>query len=264
VRSYRATRILRIEREVADLDVSEAFYRDALGFVATGRGARQRTMRLGGDTIALVRRESRSRSVPAACNDLWFQHLAIVVGDMDAACRHLMEFGPVPISAHGPSLLPPSNGSVRAFKFRDPDGHPLELIWFPPGQGRAVWQAGGGLFRGIDHSAISAAGTWRSAVFYGRLGLRVTARSCNHGPAQDALDGIAPARVRVTGIRPASADGPGLELLAYRPPGRRGPARMTDRVAIEVRTLFGPRCRQVRDPDGHRLLLVAQGTGVPA
>ena len=47
-----------------------------------------------------------------------------------------------PISEGGPQLLPPSNGAVRAFKFRDPDGHPLELIWFPPGQGRAVWHAG--------------------------------------------------------------------------------------------------------------------------
>ncbi len=264
MRSYLATRILRIDRDVADLDASEAFYRDALGFATTGRTARQCTMRLGGDTIALVRRAPRSRPVRAACNDLWFQHLAIVTGDMDSAYRHLMAFGPVPISAQGPSLLPPSSGSVRAFKFRDPDGHPLELISFPPGQGRAAWQAGRGPFLGIDHSAISVASSWRSIAFYRRLGLRVSARSWNRGPAQDALDGIAPARVRVTGLRPALADGPGLELLAYQPPGRRGPARMTDRAVIEVRTLSGPRCRDVRDPDGHRLLLVAQGTGVPA
>jgi hypothetical protein len=33
----------------------------------------------------------------------------------------------------------PRNGSVQAFKFRDRDGHPLELLYFPPGQGRPIW-----------------------------------------------------------------------------------------------------------------------------
>ena len=32
---------------------------------------------------------------------------------------------------HGPQLLPPSTGSVTAFKVRDPDGHPLELSYNP-------------------------------------------------------------------------------------------------------------------------------------
>ena len=99
-------------------------------------------MRLGAQDIALVQFARQGRPYPrdSRSDDLWFQHLAIVVNDMDLAYAHLSSHaGWRPISEGGPQLLPPSNGAVRAFKFRDPDGHPLELIWFPPAQGRAVW-----------------------------------------------------------------------------------------------------------------------------
>ena len=127
---------------------------------------------------------------------------------MDLAYAHLSSHGGWrPISEGGPQLLPPSNGAVRAFKFRDPDGHPLELIWFPPGQGRAVWhqKVSAALFLGIDHSALSVASTPRSLAFYRALGLRVSERSVNWGPAQERLDGVPGARVRVTSLRPVSA-----------------------------------------------------------
>jgi catechol 2,3-dioxygenase-like lactoylglutathione lyase family enzyme len=282
-RRSHSRRILRITRVVSDLDRAEAFYRDALGFSAVARGratlaalglddegAREVVMRLGAEIIALVRPATLGRPYPpdSRSNDLWFQHLAIVVSDMDAAYAHLAACPDWRAISEGPQLLPPSDGAVRAFKFRDPDGHPLELIWFPPGQGRAVWQqdASGALFLGIDHSALSIASTWRSLGFYRALGWRVSDQTLNRGPAQDRLDGLAGVRVRVTGLRPASASGPGLELLAYRPPGR--PAGITcpndvatDWVTVAVSPPRGDASRVVRDPDGHLLLLGDQRAG---
>ena len=146
------TAIARISRVVADLDRAEAFYQAAMMFrpirrapvedavlAALGTGPAEETvMRLGSQDIALVRFASLGRRYPpdSRSNDLWFQHLAIVVSDMDAAYAHLSALGGwQPISEHGPETLPPENEDVRAFKFRDPDGHPLELIWFPPRRG---------------------------------------------------------------------------------------------------------------------------------
>ena len=207
-------------------------------------------------------------------NDLWFQHLAIVVDDMDAACRHLDACGGWrPVSDGGPQRLPPTNGNVRAFKFRDPDGHPLELIWFPPGTGRAAWHGPAlrPLFLGIDHSAIAVSSTARSLRFYRALGLRPRSRSWNHGPAQSRLDGLPGARLRVTSLRPAGETGPGLELLRYVPPGRTDPGRQSADAATDWVTLAVPRgpgatVRMVRDPDGHMLLLDqgAGSSGAPA
>jgi catechol 2,3-dioxygenase-like lactoylglutathione lyase family enzyme len=294
VTGFRAQRLLRISRVVADLDRAEAFYRDALGFRGVGRTsldpgvlaalgmsyftAEQAVMRLGSEEIALVRFSRAGRPYPAdsQSRDLWFQHLAIVVRDMDAAYAQLSAHGGwQPISWGGPQLLPRANGSERAFKFRDPDGHPLELIWFPPGQGRVVWHdnSADGPFLGIDHSALAVSLTSRSLAFYRRLGLIPADRSWNHGAPQSALDGLLDARVRVIGLRPASPDGPGLELLRYVPPGRPmvGPKPndlITDWVAVAVEALARPSPGALRDPDGHILLLEGQGlegaaTGLP-
>jgi len=284
---FHAERILRISRVISDLDRAEAFYRDVLGFRAIARGPSDRAtlaalgladigaaevvMRLGAQDIALVRFTRQGRPYPrdSRSNDLWFQHLAIVVKDMGVAYAHLSSHaGWYPISEDGPQLLPPSNGSVRAFKFRDPDGHPLELIWFPPGQGRAVWHKGVSTapFLGIDHSALSVASTSPSLEFYRALGLRVSDRSLNRGPAQVRLDGLQGARVRVTGLRPALATSVGLELLAYQPPGRSAGLTfandlVTDWITLAVRTSPRDSSCVIQDPDGHRLILVDQGAG---
>ncbi len=278
-------RIVRISRVVADLDCAVAFYRDGLGFRLASRGpgdpampamlgspgasAEQAVLRLGGEEVALVRFDPPGAPYPAdsRSNDLWFQHLAIVVDDMAAAWRQLTAQSPRPISTNGPERLPPRNGSVSAVKFRDPDGHPLELIHFPPGQGRPVWQrragTGSGPFLGIDHSALAVASTARSLRFYRRLGFRVAARSWNDSPAQSRLDGLHGARVRVTGLRLPSPSGPGLELLRYMPPGRPAPpvvparALLTDWVTLSA----GP-AGLLRDPDGHIMLLTGGGQGV--
>jgi catechol 2,3-dioxygenase-like lactoylglutathione lyase family enzyme len=126
-------------------------------------------------------------------------------------------------------------------------------------------------FIGIDHSALSVSSTRRSVAFYRSLGMRPGERSLNLGPAQSRLDGLRVARVKVTGLRPASSDCPGLELLAYQPAGRSAaPSKVTDLstdwttlAAITVsagatqtgddRSPAPP--RMLIDPDGHRLLL---------
>ena len=270
-------RIVRISRVVADLDRAVAFYRDGLGFRTVSRGplgpavsellglpstpAEEAVLRLGDEEVALVRFDPPGVPYPpdSRSSDGWFQHLAIVVDDMAAAWRQLAAQSPRPISTNGPERLPPRNGAVTAVKFRDPDGHPLELIQFPPGGGRPAWQraagAGSGPFLGIDHSAMAVASTARSLRFYRRLGFRVAARSWNDSPAQSRLDGLRGARVRVTGLRFPSPDGPGLELLRYTPPGRPAPtvpanALLTDWVTLSA----GPAVLR-RDPDGHRMLL---------
>src|SRR6185437_4948508 len=123
-RRFRAQRILRISRVVSDLDRAEAFYRDGLEFraVARGRsgkaelaalglgdaGAEEVVMRLGAQDIALVRFAAPGRPYPrdSRSDDLWFQHLAIVVDDMDTAHARLCAHGGWrPISENGPQLL---------------------------------------------------------------------------------------------------------------------------------------------------------------
>lgn len=270
-------RVLRISRVVGDLDRAEAFYRDGLGFrqVSEGRldarlvamllpagGATVRQMRLGEQEIELVRWDQVGPPYPAGSrsDDCWFQHLAIVVNDMAAAYARLLRAGPVPISTAGPQQLPapPKHVGVTAYKFRDPDGHPLELIHFPPGEGRAVWQQrAGGPCIGIDHSALSIADTGRSLRFYRGLGFRRADRTFNHGPAQAAMDGLAGATAVVSGLRPTSTEGPGLELLGYLPPGRAAPPRAADSAVTDWVTLDmgGGRAALVRDPDGHLFVL---------
>lgn len=281
---------------MSDLDRAESFYRAALGFktVARGRldaralealgGARETAaeirLRLGEEEISLVQFASPGRAYPAdsRSDDLWFQHLAIVVRDMHEAYASLEAYaasdrrressrpGWCPISSGGPQTLPASNGGVQAFKFRDPDAHPLELLWFPAGAGRARWHvpAAGAVspFLGIDHSALAVRSTARSVEFYGSLGLHTRERTLNSGPAQSRLDGLDAAHVEVTSLRPPSAEGPGIELLAYRPPGRPANLAVTDLasdwiVAATNEAAPADAVRAVTDPDGHRLLLIA-------
>ena len=300
--------IENISLTVADLDRTERFYRDGLGFTTVGRrhiadpawahlvgveGAVADTllMRLGKDEVEFVQYTLPGRPYPADSRspDLWFQHFAIVVSDIDEAVVRLNRVGYQAISRGGPQALPAQNGRVRAFKFRDPDGHPLELLYFPPGQGRAIWHgpANGQIFLGIDHSAVGISDTATSQAFYGGLlGMKVAYRITNRGPTQEALDGTFNAVVRITGLRPASPAGPGIEFLDYRTPstGRPTPvdsesndlvhAHLTLRVddlERQVQVLEDNRVRfvspgivalsgslraaMVRDPDGHVLLL---------
>jgi len=95
-----------------------------------------------------------------------------------------------PISQGGPQVLPLSSGGVAAYKFRDPDGHPLELIHFPGGEPAERWAGAPGLFLGIDHSAITVTDLDAAIGFLGgALGLTVSERGLNRGPGQARLAG---------------------------------------------------------------------------
>jgi catechol 2,3-dioxygenase-like lactoylglutathione lyase family enzyme len=298
---------------VSDVERSVAFYQKVLGFQKVaervladpqydaltgvfGTRVRSVTLRLGNETIELdqfVAPGGQPIPIDSRSNDLWFQHLAIVVSDMDKAYRHLSE-SPFQAISSAPQTIPATNeaaAGIQAFKFKDPDGHPLELLYFPPEKGRAKWhQQTDRLFLGIDHSAITVSDTGRSLAFYrDLLGLEVGGGSLNAGPTQEHLDGAFGAVVRVTGLHPQSQDGPGIEFLQYLTPagGRPTPValcaadaahmhsvlevddleslvpvletRKVSFVSPRVVTLSGmpfTRGLMVKDPDGHAVLLV--------
>lgn len=118
-------------------------------------------------------------------HDLWFQHIAIVVSDMDKGYQRLRQHRVKHVSTQ-PQIIPKSNpaaAGIRAFKFRDSDDHNLELLYFPPGKGDPRWQrTNKQLFSGIDHTAISISNTESSLKFYrDNLGLTVVGESLNTG-----------------------------------------------------------------------------------
>jgi len=229
------TKLSRIRLIAAQPQQLAAFYESAFGFVRTTQAttdaaslakllgrpdatARCVTLRLGEQEIELVGFPTAASNVPAVAGwSLLFQHFAIVVSDMAAAYARLRaQTGWSPISTGGPQMLPPASGNVTAFKFRDPEGHPLELLAFKLQSTPEYWKrhsAGGAL--GIDHSAISVADTGRSIAFYERFGLNRSGGSLNFGPAQERLDDIPHAQVEVTALAPQSKATPHVELLCY-------------------------------------------------
>jgi catechol 2,3-dioxygenase-like lactoylglutathione lyase family enzyme len=232
--------IVGFGRTVADLAVTEAFYRDGLGFrrvapperVPTAqaealgladRRATQLRMRLGAQTVTFLTVDPPGAAYPPdpAATDPFFQHLAIPVRAMDAATAQLARVNPTPISRGGPQVLPPASGAVTAYKFRDPDGHPLELIFFPDGSAAKRWRDAPGLFLGIDHSAITVLDLDDAMAFLtGPLGLTVAQRGLNQGPEQARLDGLDDPQVDVVALEPPEP-APHVELLHYRVPANR-------------------------------------------
>lgn len=179
------------------------------------------SLSLGQETIRLMEflnLESKATPTDGKSNDLWFQHFAIIVSDMDKAYAQLKNFTFSPISPE-PQTLP---NDIRAFKFRDTDGHALELLQFPPGLGPDHWQAKEALFLGIDHSAISIASTERSLALYrDLLGLTHQGSFTNIGIKQETMDNLFSAKVIVTSLTPATGR-LGVEFLDYlTPPGAR-------------------------------------------
>ena len=166
--------------------------------------------------------------------------MAIIVSDMDRAYRRLRE-NRVEHASSGPQRLPdwnPAAGGIEAFYFKDPDGHALEVLRFPPGKGDPRWQdSRGKLFLGIDHTAIVVADTEASLRFYrDLLGMKVAGESENHGTEQEHLNNVFGARLRITALR--SASGPGIELLEYLAPrdGRAAPADLRANDLLSWRT----------------------------
>src|SRR5437660_3162192 len=236
-----------VEMTVSDMDRAVEFY-SALTFQKVSDvevfgdefehlegvfGARMRIVRmqLGNEHIDLAQYlapPGRPIPVDSRSNDLWFQHIAIVVRDMDQAFEKLRALK-VQFVSTGPQTLPQSikaAAGIKAFYFRDPDQHNLEIIYFPPGKGDPRWQEKtDNLFLGIDHTAVGISNTDASLKFYrDLLGLRKAGESENFGTEQEHLNQVFGAHLRITGMR-ASA-GPGIEFLEYLTPrdGRSPPA----------------------------------------
>lgn len=249
---------------VSDMDRSVAFFKDVLTFEpvsdveVTGQeydrlqgvfGTRMRIvrMRLGDEQIELTEYLSpRGRPLPAdsRSNDRWFQHVAIIVSDMDAAYARLRQHKVEHVSPE-PQRLPdwnPAAGGINAFYFKDPDGHPLEILQFPVGKGDRKWhRPSGRLFLGIDHTAIVVSDTDASLRFYrDALGLRVAGESTNYGPEQERLNSVFGARLHITGLRAAA--GPGIEFLEYLSPrnGRPGVGIESNDIAHWETTMTTP------------------------
>ena len=281
-------------QKISDVEVSGAEYDHLQGIF----GVRMRVVRmqLGNEQIELTNYVTpRGRPVPvdARSNDLSFQHVAIIVSDMDQAYQRLLEHRVEHVSPE-PQRLPdwnPNAGGIRAFYFRDPDDHALEILQFPSDKGAAKWhRPSEDLFLGIDHTAIVVSDTDESLRFYrDALGFEVAGESLNYGPAQERLNHVFGARLRITRLH--VGDGPGFEFLEYLSPrdGRPMPQdeRANDLMHWQTRLVTGSlgnvlsqpgrfelvssgvvslpdaklgfrRGALIRDPDGHVLQLVEE------
>ncbi len=124
-------------------------------------------LKLGNERITLTEHlTNKGRGIPSdsRSSDHWFQHIAIVVRNMDTAYEQLRRQKVKHVST-APQTLPAWNkdaGGIKAFYFRDLEDHVLEIIWFPPGKGDPRWQRPTtNLFLGIDHTAIVVSDTVR-------------------------------------------------------------------------------------------------------
>ena len=312
--SSKVEQVAAVGMSVSEMDASVAFYSKILSFEKvsdvelTGEdyerlqgvfGLRIRVvrMRLGNEFIQLTEYLApKGRPVPvdSRSNDQWFQHIAIITSDMDKAYTWLRQ-NKVEHASTGPQLLPEWNknaAGIKAFYFKDPDKHALEILQFPKGKGDAKWHhASDKLFLGIDHTAIVVSNTEASLKFYRDvLGLGIAGTSENYGTEQEHLNNVFGARLRITSLR-ASGGGPGIEFLEYLAPrdGRPAPAdeRASDlfhwqttlivnsteqiarvlsqgnfrfispgAVSISDRALGFGKGLLVRDPDGHVMALI--------
>lgn len=249
---------------------------------------------LGDESLVLqefVNTTERPIPPDSKSNDLWFQHIAIVVSDMNKAYQILKKNNVTHVSA-SPQTLPdyiPAASGIKAFYFRDPDGHNLELIYFPKNKGNPKWhKKNNSLFLGIDHTAIGVSNTPESKLFYENLGLKLAGKSENYGKEQEHLNQVFGARLEISGF--VAHKGIGIEFLDYiAPPGGRpfpenskpndlwhwhtsvsvknlediySKLKKTDTKIISKEivyhsknTLKGTKSLLVRDPDGHAILL---------
>ena len=298
---------------VSDMDQALAFYTGVLPFEVVsetevqgdayehlfgvfGMRARIVRLRLGDEEIELIdylAPEGRPVPVDSRSNDEWFQHIAIIVSDMDAAYAQLREHN-VQHASTGPQTLPdwnPNAGGIKAFYFKDPDGHNLEILQFPPDKGAPRWhEPSDDLFRGIDHTAIVVRDTAPSLAFFqDALGLQVRGTSENYGIEQERLNNVFGARLLITSL--GAPAGPAVEFLDYLAPATGRPTPLdtqandlwswqirmetSDLDALEktlrqagaafvspgivkmpADDLALGRALMVRSPDGHALLLI--------
>lgn len=310
-----ATRIETVGFTVSDMDKALDFYTRVLPFEKVSDvetfgtdfehlsgvfGARVRIVRLklGSEVLELTEYftpQGRVIPVDSRSNDRWFQHIAIIVSDMDKAYAHLRA-NKVRHASTGPQTLPPyitAAAGIRAFYFKDFDNHVLEILSFPPDKGAKKWHevgSGGKLFLGIDHTAIVVQDTDESLKFYrDKLGLKVAGTSENYGNEQEHLNNVFGARLHITGLQTRDA-GIAVEFLEYLAPtdGRELPRdiRSSDLwhwetsfasqdiaqffisyradlissgvVLFEKPVLGFQKASMFRDPDGHAVRLIEQ------
>jgi catechol 2,3-dioxygenase-like lactoylglutathione lyase family enzyme len=298
---------------VSDIDQAIKFYSEVLSFQKISDievlgneydrlhglfGVRLRVvkMRLGNEFLELTEYltpKGKPIPVESRSNDRWFQHIAIAVSDMDQAYEILRKYK-VKYASTAPQRIPDSNkaaAGIRAFYFKDPDGHNLEIIYFPKGKGDPKWQQNSQqVFLGIDHTAIVVGNTEASLKFYrDLLGLKLAGESENFGNEQEHLNNVFGAKLRISGLRASS--GLGIEFLDYIAPSDGKPfpsdARpndlwhwqttlvvkdinaiaqklranrtifiSTDTIEFPNQTLGFKRGIIVRDPDGHALRII--------
>lgn len=234
------TRVQSVGFTVSDMDKALVFYTGVLTFEKTSDtevwgsdfehlsgvfGARARVvdLKLSDETLELTEYltpQGRPVPVDSRSNDRWFQHVAIIVSDMDKA-YHVLRAAKVRHASTGPQTLPAyitAAAGIRAFYFNDPDNHVLEILQFPDGKGRQKWHdiaSSGKLFLGIDHTAIVVGRTEDSLAFYrDGLGLAVAGTSDNYGPEQEHLNNVFGAKLHITGLKTAD-DGINVEFLEY-------------------------------------------------
>jgi catechol 2,3-dioxygenase-like lactoylglutathione lyase family enzyme len=287
------SKVLSCEK-VSDVEVFGKAYEHLQGVF--GLRMRVARLRLGDEFIELTEYltpQGRPLPVDSRSNDRWFQHIAIITSDMEKAYAWLRQ-NKVKHASTGPQRLPDWNknaGGIKAFYFKDPDGHALEILAFPEGKGEARWhRKTDKLFLGLDHTAIVVSDTDASLKFYrDRLGFTVAGASENYGDEQEHLNNVFGAHLQITAIR--AERGPGIEFLEYLAPrdGRPAPVDLrandlahwqtklltynTEAAAkdlLAVKSLFVSssvvslpdnalgfkKGFMVRDPDGHALQLI--------
>lgn len=299
---------------VSNLDKSEKFYMELFGFEKINRyelsgeninrltgvfasHVKASCLKLGNQEIELIQYISPStgRVIPvnSRSNDLWFEHLSIVVSDMAKAYQKVASYQVAQISP-SPQILPGyliGAGGIGCFYFHDPDGHVLEIIHFPEGKGAPIWaEKTDKLFVGITHSAIGVSNTTKSLKFYRDLiGLKQMDGSINYGKEQERLTGVFGCKIIVTPV--STGEEPHIELLDYRAPSDGLPypkdAHLNDLWAWQIRVevdnldelsqhmfksevpLVSPsivffdknvvgfsKAQMVRDPDGHFITFI--------
>ena len=252
-------------------------------------------LKLGDEQIELIDfiyPEGKGYPEDSHSNDFWFQHIAIITSNMDGAYAWLKLNDVKNISVE-PQRLPDWNknaGGIKAFYFQDPDGHPLEILEFPPDKGNAKWhKKSNQLFLGIDHTAIAVSNTDESLKFYRDvLGMEIGGESENYGIEQSRLNNVEGAHLKITGLH--SDFGFGIEFLNYLTPkgGRSNPENINANDLVHWQTKLSTKNIDelfskiknagyqtytgiitmnknyagfskgfiVKDPNGHRLLII--------
>jgi catechol 2,3-dioxygenase-like lactoylglutathione lyase family enzyme len=251
-RAAPVSRVDSIGITVSDMDRALAFYTRVLPFEVVsgtevqgdayehlfgvfGLRARIVRLRLGGEEIELIdylAPEGRPIPVDSRSNDEWFQHIALIVSDMDAAYARLRQHN-VQHASTGPQTLPewnPNAGGIKAFYFKNPDGNHVEVLEFPPDKGDPRWhKPSDKLFLGIHHTAIVVRDTAPSLAFFeGALGLKVRGTSENYGIEQERLNNVFGARLLITSL--GAPAGPAVEFLDYLTPATGRPTPLDTRA----------------------------------